>query len=147
MSDPHPGMRFEGDNEELFALGVPQGSSEELAVLGGPPTGLQVQRVDNCFSLYWETQLGRQCGLQCLNNLLQAPTFSKQELDELAMKISLELAMLEYGSTRAQVVERDWCGTVASSLLGFEIEVSEGCGRLLRPTWPRVRIWTARRNV
>jgi len=42
VSDPHPGMRFEGDNEELFALGVPQGSSEELAVLGGPPTGLQV---------------------------------------------------------------------------------------------------------
>ena len=34
MSDPHPGMRFEGDNEELFALGVPQGSSEEVAVLG-----------------------------------------------------------------------------------------------------------------
>jgi len=27
-------MRFEGDNEELVALGVPQGSSEEVAVLG-----------------------------------------------------------------------------------------------------------------
>ena len=34
MSDPRPGMRFEGDNEELFALGVPQGSSEEVAALG-----------------------------------------------------------------------------------------------------------------